>query len=167
LLETCGRERFGRSGASRHFNRGDNVIFGVHSLIYTKDPDGVRAFFRDTLKLPSVDAGHGWLIFALPPGELGVHPAEGDAHHELYLMCHDIDATMKDLSRKGVEFTGPVAEAGFGRMTAIRLPGGGELGIYEPKHPIALGLTRKAAPSAKRRPKSKKSGAGAKKRRKR
>ena len=143
------------------------MIFGVHSLIYTKDPDSTRAFFRDTLKLPSVDAGHGWLIFALPPGELGVHPAEGDAHHELYLMCHDIDATMKDLSLKGVEFTGPVADARFGSMTAIRLPGGGELGIYEPKHPIALGLAPKATPSSKRKPKPKKSGTSAKKHRKR
>jgi hypothetical protein len=82
-------------------------------------------------------------------------------------MCHDIDATIKELSRKGVEFTGPIVEAGFGRMTAIRLPGGGELGIYEPKHPTALGLARKATPSSKRKQESKKSGARAKKRRKR
>jgi predicted enzyme related to lactoylglutathione lyase len=143
------------------------VIFGVHSLIYTKDADNVRVFFRDTLKLPSVDAGHGWLIFALPPAELGVHPTEGDAHHELYLMCDDIDATIKDLSRKGVEFTGPIAEAGFGRMTAIKLPGGGELGIYEPRHPTALGLAHTASPSPKHKPKSRKPGGSARKRRKR
>ncbi|MFZ0821148.1 MAG: VOC family protein [Candidatus Acidiferrales bacterium] len=129
------------------------MIHGVHALIYTRDADQVRAFFRDTLKLPSVDVGHGWLIFALPPAELGVHPEESETRHELYLMCDNIDATMKDLAHKGVEFTGPVTEARFGRMTAIKMPGGGQLGIYEPRHPTALGLAGAAPPSPKHKPK--------------
>ncbi len=127
------------------------MIHGVHAIIYSKDADRARAFFRDTLKLSSVDIGHGWLIFALPPAELGVHPAEGEAHHELYLMCDDIDATVEDLTRKGVEFTGPITEARWGRMTAINMPGGGQLGIYEPEHPTALGLATKGASPSKRK----------------
>jgi predicted enzyme related to lactoylglutathione lyase len=133
------------------------VIHGVHALIYTRDADRVRVFFRDTLKLPSVDVGHGWLIFALPPAELGVHAEEGETRHELFLMCDDIDATMKDLAGKGVEFTGPITDARFGRMTAIKMPGGGQLGIYEPRHPTALGLAGSKPPSRKRNPSKPKS----------
>ncbi|HUK30189.1 MAG TPA: VOC family protein [Candidatus Acidoferrum sp.] len=131
------------------------MISGLHTIIYTKDAGNVRAFFRDTLKFPAVDVGHGWLIFALPPAELGIHPAEGEAHSELYLMCDNIQATMKDLAAKGVEFTGPVAEEGWGLTTAIKLPGGGELGIYQPRHPTALGLGGSAAPSSSKRKPSK------------
>ena len=116
------------------------MITGIHALIYTKDADGVRAFFRDVLKWPSVNAGHGWLIFALPPAELGIHPTDGNGHHELYLMCEDIQATVTELQDKGIELTRPITDAGFGPTTAIRIPGGGELGLYEPKHPTALGL---------------------------
>ena len=116
------------------------MINGIHALIYTKDADGVRAFFRDVLKWPSVNAGHGWLIFALPPAELGIHPTDGNGHHELYLMCEDIQATVAELQDKGIELTRPITDAGFGLTTAIRIPGGGELGLYEPKHPTALGL---------------------------
>jgi predicted enzyme related to lactoylglutathione lyase len=122
------------------------MITGVHALIYTPKSDDVRAFFRDTLGLKHVDAGRGWLIFALPPAELGVHPADeaatgDDANfHELYLMCDDIHATVKELEGKGVKFVRPVTDAGFGLVTAIEMPGGGELGLYEPRHPTALGL---------------------------
>lgn len=116
------------------------MINGIHALIYTKDADGVRAFFRDVLKWPSVNAGHGWLIFALPPAELDIHPTDGNGHHELYLMCEDIQATVTELQDKGIELTRPITDAGFGLTTAIRIPGGGELGLYEPKHPTALGL---------------------------
>jgi predicted enzyme related to lactoylglutathione lyase len=112
------------------------MINGVHALIYTKDADGLRAFFRDVLKFPCVDAGHGWLIFALPPAELGIHPTEEESYQELYLMCDDIKATIKELQSKGVEFARPVTEAGFGLVTAIKIPGGGELGLYEPRHPF-------------------------------
>jgi predicted enzyme related to lactoylglutathione lyase len=111
------------------------VITGAHSIIYSADPDGVRAFFRDVLELPSVDAGGGWLIFALPPGEVAAHPTQGTGRHELYLMCDDIHATANELGAKGVELSGPITEERWGLVTAIRLPGGVELGLYEPRHP--------------------------------
>jgi catechol 2,3-dioxygenase-like lactoylglutathione lyase family enzyme len=114
------------------------VITGVHAVIFTKDADGVRAFVRDVLGFPSVDAGGGWLIFALPPAELGIHPTDGDGQHELYLMCDDIAATVEELGSKGVEFTRPISDEGFGLVTYARIPGGGELGLYEPRHPSPL-----------------------------
>jgi hypothetical protein len=103
-------------------------------MIYNREPEALRAFFRDKLELDSIDVGGGWLVFALPPAELGVHPTEGDTEHKLYLMCDGIRTTMQELEGKGVEFARPVEDAGFGLMTAMRIPGGGELGIYEPKH---------------------------------
>jgi predicted enzyme related to lactoylglutathione lyase len=112
------------------------VITGVHALIYSSETDAVRAFFRDVLELPSVDAGHGWLIFALPPAEVAAHPTDGAGRHELYLMCDDIHATIEELRAKGVEISRAVAEERWGLVTAIRLPGGPELGLYEPRHPI-------------------------------
>jgi predicted enzyme related to lactoylglutathione lyase len=111
------------------------AIFGTHAIIHTSDADGVRALFRDALGLPFVDAGGGWLIFALPPAEIAAHPGEGPARAELYLMCDDIDATIADLRGNGVETTGPVAEEPWGLVTEIALPGGGSLGLYEPRHP--------------------------------
>jgi catechol 2,3-dioxygenase-like lactoylglutathione lyase family enzyme len=111
------------------------MITGAHAVIFARDADAVRAFFRDVLGFPSVDAGGGWLIFALPPAEVAAHPADEDGRQELYLMCDDVHATVAELERKGVEFTGPVSDEGFGLMTAIKLPGGGELGLYEPRHP--------------------------------
>lgn len=118
------------------------MITGIHTLLYSKDADATRAFFRDTLGFSGVDAGHGWLIFALPPAELGIHPEEddGEGHAELYLMCDDVDATVAALREKGVETVRPVSDQGWGRVTSIRLPGGGELGLYEPRHPTALAL---------------------------
>jgi predicted enzyme related to lactoylglutathione lyase len=115
----------------------DIVITGAHAIIYTKDAEGVRAFFRDVLELPWVDAGNGWLIFGLPPAEIAAHPLDGGeaGHHELYLMCDDVHATVADLERRGVEFSEPIRDESFGLMTAIALPGGGELGLYEPRHP--------------------------------
>ncbi len=121
---------------------GKRMINGIHTLIYSQDADAVRILFRDILKLPSVDAGHGWLIFAAPPAELAVHPTEGQAHHELYLMCDDIQATVKELKAEGVELVRPVRDAGWGLVTALKLPGGAELGLYEPKHPTAHKLKR-------------------------
>jgi catechol 2,3-dioxygenase-like lactoylglutathione lyase family enzyme len=111
------------------------MISGVHAVLFSPDVEGLRAFLGDVLGFPSVDAGGGWLIFALPPAELAAHPSDGGPRHELYLMCDDIEATTAELGAKGVEFNGPVTDEGFGLMTAIRLPGGGELGLYEPKHP--------------------------------
>jgi catechol 2,3-dioxygenase-like lactoylglutathione lyase family enzyme len=112
------------------------MITGAHAVIFARDPDAVRAFLRDVLGFPSVDAGGGWLIFALPPSELAAHPAAEDGGHEVYLMCDDVQATVAELEGKGVEFSRPVSDEGFGLMTAIKLPGGGELGLYEPRHPI-------------------------------
>jgi predicted enzyme related to lactoylglutathione lyase len=114
------------------------VISGVHAIVFSPDAAKVRDFFKDVLRLPSVDAGGGWLIFALPPAELAVHPAEDDGHHELYLMCDDIHATLAELRGKGVEVARDVADQGWGLVAAIRLPDGSEFPIYEPRHPSPL-----------------------------
>jgi catechol 2,3-dioxygenase-like lactoylglutathione lyase family enzyme len=118
------------------------VINGVHAIIFTRDAEADRAFFRDLLALPWVDAGGGWLIFALPPAELAAHPTDGNGHHELYLMCDDVHATVAELRGKGVEFTREISDEGFGLMTTLRLPGGGELALYEPRHPSPLTADR-------------------------
>jgi catechol 2,3-dioxygenase-like lactoylglutathione lyase family enzyme len=117
------------------------MISGLHAVIYSPDAEKVRAFLRDVLGFKSVDAGHGWLIFAAPPAEIAMHPLEQGAkpHHELYLMCDDLKATMKELADKGVQCSA-VTEARWGSITSIQLPGGGELGLYQPKHPTALEL---------------------------
>jgi catechol 2,3-dioxygenase-like lactoylglutathione lyase family enzyme len=114
------------------------VITGLHTIVYADDAERARAFFRDVLGLENVDAGDGWLIFRAPPAELAVHPADAGGTHELYLMCDDIEATVADLTRKGVEFTGPVTDRGWGLLTTLRVPGAGTLGLYEPKHPVAI-----------------------------
>ena len=117
------------------------MITSMHAVVYASDADAARAFFRDVLQLPHVDAHDGWLIFKLPPAELGVHPEESPGGaHELYLMCDDIEATMTELADRGAQFTGPVRHAGFGLVTAIRVPGGGEIGLYQPQHPTAYDL---------------------------
>jgi hypothetical protein len=116
------------------------MITGFHAIVYSSAADEVRAFLRDTLGLPFVDAGGGWLIFALPPAELAAHPTDGAPHAELFLMCDDVDETVATLSAKGATFSGPVSEQPWGRLTYLCLPGGGELGLYEPKHASALGL---------------------------
>jgi predicted enzyme related to lactoylglutathione lyase len=114
------------------------MINGVHAMIFSRDADGVRGFIRDVFGLPSVDAGGGWLIFALPPAELAVHPTDGASQHELYLMCDDIEATVEELKGKGVVFTKPIADERFGLVTSLSIPGGGELALYQPKHPTAI-----------------------------
>ena len=118
------------------------MITGMHALLYSRDADATRALVRDVLGFSSVDAGHGWLIFALPPAELGIHPVEEgvEGRTELYLMCDHLESTITELRGKGVELARPVSDQGWGRVTAIRLPGGGELGLYEPRHPTALGV---------------------------
>ena len=116
------------------------MITGVHALVYADDAPQARAFFRDVLGFPSVDAGDGWLIFALPPAELGVHPAREGGRQELLLMCDDVEATVEQLKAKGVKFTRPITDEGFGRLTAMAVPGGGEVLLYQPQHPVALGL---------------------------
>lgn len=113
------------------------MFTGLHAIIYSKDAERLRAFFRDVLEWKHVDAGHGWLIFAAPPAELAMHPTEGESRTELYLMCDDLDATIGTLRKKGVE-CGAVSNQGWGRLTSIRLPDGGTLGLYEPRHPTAI-----------------------------
>jgi catechol 2,3-dioxygenase-like lactoylglutathione lyase family enzyme len=114
------------------------MINGAHVVVYSKDAESDRAFFRDILKFPAVDAGHGWLIFALPPAEAAFHPAEKNDVHELYFMCDDLKATMESLKAKKVK-CGPVKEERWGSLTTITLPGGGKIGLYQPKHPTATG----------------------------
>jgi catechol 2,3-dioxygenase-like lactoylglutathione lyase family enzyme len=113
------------------------MITGMHSIIYATDADAARAFFRDILGWPHVDAHDGWLIFRQPPSELGVHPADSAGQHELYLMCDNLEQTMAELAAKGASFTSGVRETSFGLMTAIGIPGGGQLGLYQPRHPTA------------------------------
>ena len=104
----------------------------------TEHPQPTAAFFRDVLGFPSVNAGEGWLIFALPPAELGIHPSDDKDQHELFLMCDDLKATMTELKKKGVEFTRGVVDEGWGLATSIKLPGGSALGLYQPRHPTAF-----------------------------
>jgi hypothetical protein len=112
------------------------VITGMHAIIYTRDADADRAFFHEVLELGSVDAGGGWLIFAAPPSEVAFHPADTNDRHELYLMCDDITAEVLRLTGRGVS-CGPIKDEGWGLLTSIRLPGGGQLGLYQPRHPLA------------------------------
>ena len=113
------------------------MIFGAHVIVYSKNADADRAFLRDVLGLSAVDAGHGWLIFALTPEEAAVHPDEENGRHELYLMCDDLKAEMDALQKKGIAFS-KVEEARWGSITRFRLPGGGQIGLYQPKHKLAL-----------------------------
>ena len=112
------------------------MITGMHAIVFSAQAEKVRAFFADVLGLPSADAGGGWLIFALPPAELAVHPADGGGHHELYLMCDDIHATLAELTGKGAEVARDVSDQGWGLLAAIRLPDGSEFPIYQPRHPL-------------------------------
>jgi catechol 2,3-dioxygenase-like lactoylglutathione lyase family enzyme len=118
----------------------NRMINGAHVIIYSKDAEADREFFRDVLEYPHVDAGHGWLIFRLPPAEVAVHPTEGDSKHELFLMCDDIERTVEELTAKGVVLTHPVTDEGWGLLTSITLPGGSELGLYQPRHDPAHSL---------------------------
>jgi catechol 2,3-dioxygenase-like lactoylglutathione lyase family enzyme len=114
------------------------MITGAHIIVYSKDPESDRAFFRDVLKFPAVDAGHGWLIFALPPAEAAFHPSEKNDLHEFYFMCDDLKATMESLKGKNLK-CGSVKEERWGGLTTILLPGGGKVGLYQPKHATAIG----------------------------
>ena len=109
------------------------MIHGAHVIIYSKDAEADRAFFRDVLKYESVDAGHGWLIFALPPSEVAVHPSDENNVHELFLMCDDVQAFVAEMSSKGVACT-PIQTPPWGALTQVVLPGGGKLGVYQPRH---------------------------------
>jgi|SRR5579864_2031391 len=115
------------------------MISGAHVVLYSKDAEADRAFFRDVLGFRFVDVGHGWLIFALPPAEAAFHPSEESGVHELYFMCDDLKAEMSALAKRNVKCS-EVQEARWGSITKIQLPGGSEVGLYQPKHPTALGL---------------------------
>jgi hypothetical protein len=110
------------------------MLRGAHVIVYSKDSDADRAFFRDVLELPSVDAGHGWLIFALPPAEVAVHPTSETGSHELYLMCDDVHGFIAEMQSKKVPCTA-IDEQRWGSITYVTLPGGGKVGVYQPKHP--------------------------------
>jgi catechol 2,3-dioxygenase-like lactoylglutathione lyase family enzyme len=120
------------------------MIAAVHTVLYAHDAEAARVFFRDVLGMDSVDSGDGWLIFALPPAELACHPGAGriagreEGRSELFLMCADVEATRTQLEAAGVEFTQPVTDQGYGLVTRFRLPGYGELGLYEPRHASPL-----------------------------
>jgi hypothetical protein len=114
------------------------VITAVHGLIYSRQAETVRDFLRDKLGWSHVDSGGGWLIFAMPPAEVAVHPTEGEPFTELYLMCDDIKATVDELTAKGVEFTEPISDQGWGLVTRMKVAEGEFLGIYEPRHPSPL-----------------------------
>jgi hypothetical protein len=144
-------------------------IHGAHVIVYSKDSDADRAFFRDVLGYRFADAGHGWLIFALPPAEVAVHPAEKNDRHELYLMCDDVHGFVREMAAKGFA-CGEVHEERWGSLTQVTLPGGGKLGVYQPRHPSPLtkgrtSAAKKPAKKAARRPKSKGKKGAAKKRR--
>jgi catechol 2,3-dioxygenase-like lactoylglutathione lyase family enzyme len=122
---------------------GGMAIIGTHALLYTSEPDAVREIFRDVLGFDFVDAGHDWLIFALPPAELGIHPGEGptfDAgvRHQLTFMCDDLDATVEELRAKGIEIQGEPQNVGWGITTTMVLPGGLDVMLYQPRHPLAI-----------------------------
>jgi hypothetical protein len=126
------------------------MINEAHSIIYSKNPDADRAFFRDVLKLPNVDVGEGWLIFGLPPAEVAVHPSRKNDVHELYLMCDDVRGLMAALRKAGIR-CGPAQNRGWGVLTEVALPGGGKLGVYQPRHARPKPMKAKAARQTSRR----------------
>jgi predicted enzyme related to lactoylglutathione lyase len=117
------------------------LISGVHTIIFSRDAEADRAFFKDVLGLDSIDSGGGWLIFALPPAELAFHPTEETERHELFLLCDDIEATAREIEKKGVVLKRPFDEPRWGTATEITLPGGGRVSLYQPKHALAHART--------------------------
>jgi len=109
------------------------MINGAHVIVYSKDAEADKAFLKNVLKFRNVDVGHGWLIFALPPSEMAVHPSDENDMHELYFMCDDLDAEMASLTKSGVACEEPTMQ-GWGRLTRLKLPGGGTIGLYQPRH---------------------------------
>ena len=127
------------------------MLIGAHAILYSKNAEADRASLRDVLRLSNVDVGGGWLIFALPASEVAIHPADNDAKHELYLMCADISDFIEVMKRHGIE-CGPVSDERWGLLTQLQLPGGGRLGVYEPRHPRPKTLSgpKVRRPAAKR-----------------
>jgi hypothetical protein len=145
------------------------MITGAHSIIYSKNPEADRAFLKDVLGLPHVDVGDGWLIFGLPPAEVAVHPSEKNDVHEFYLICADVDVFVARVTARGLGCS-PVRDLGWGRLTQVSLPGGGKLGVYEPRHarPKPVGVSRKKparrAPARKKKAKARRAAGGARRR---
>jgi hypothetical protein len=129
------------------------MIIGGHSIIYSTQPDADRAFLRDILRLSNVDVGGGWLIFGLPPAELAVHPSEKNDVHEFYFMCDDVEAFVVEMRDAGISCD-PVQDQGYGLVTQVTLPGGGRLGVYQPRHarPKTMALARKKAINRAKKP---------------
>ena len=147
------------------------MIFGAHSIIFSSAPEETRKLLAKILRSRTVDAGGGWPIFALPPGEVAVHPTDGNSFHELYLMCDDLEETVAKLRKDGVEVSATIHEETWGKMTTIPLPGGGTLRLYQPFHPMAIAKAatgrsvarrRKSARSTVKRSKSRRKPAGGK-----
>src|SRR5437762_11995604 len=134
------------------------TITGAHSIMFGTNPDADRAFFRDVIGAPNVDVGGGWLIFGLPPAEVAVHPSDSNGTHELYLMCDDVEAFVAAMKDRGVD-CGPVQNQGWGLLTQVSLPGGGKLGVYQPRHarpkPMVLAKPKSAPKRAKKGAKAK------------
>lgn len=152
------------------------MIYGAHALVFSRAPGEARALLEKILDSNKVDAGGGWLIFALPPAEIAVHPTDEAPRTDLYLMCQDIEETVEELREKGVTFSRAIKEVSWGRITAIALPGGGELGLYQPRHQTALArppagartaakARKKARPASKARTPSRPSRTGSPRRR--
>jgi hypothetical protein len=135
------------------------MITGAHSIIYSKNPEADRAFLRDILKLTKVDVGHGWLIFGLPPAEVAVHPSDKNDQHEFYLMCDDIKVFATQMKKNGIA-CGPVDDQGWGLLSQLTLPGGGKLGVYQPRHarPEPMSVAKRATKRTTTRATKKKSG---------
>jgi hypothetical protein len=133
------------------------MIVGAHSIIYSRKAEADRAFLQDVLKLPHVDVGQGWLIFGLPPAEVAVHPSEKNDVHEFYFMCEDVEAFVGAMAERGVSCV-PVRDLGWGLLTQVTLPGGGKLGVYQPRHarpPQARPARTRAKGRSKAKPKAK------------
>ncbi len=130
------------------------MIYGAHALVYSRAPAEARALLEKVLGTTKVDAGEGWLIFALPPSEIAVHPTDGASRVDLYLMCQDIEKTILALREKGVKFSRPVHDESWGRVTAIAFPDGGELGLYQPRHASPVARPSSGSKSAARKPRS-------------
>jgi len=140
------------------------MIVGSHSIIYSTNAEADRAFLRDVLKLPNVDAGEGWLIFGLPPSEVAIHPHDKNDEHEFYLMCADAEAFAREMQTHGIACS-PVQNMGWGILTQVTLPGGGKLGVYQPRHARPKTMSAKAAPKKATRAKKPKATAKKKPRR--
>jgi len=146
------------------------MIIGAHSIIYSKNPEADRAFFRDILKMPNVDVGEGWLIFGLPPSEVAMHPSENNNEHEFYLMCDDINNFIGDMNKRNIACS-DIHMMGWGMLTQLTLPGGGTLGVYQPRHARPKNAPAKKAAAKKKaklasKPKPKKKAAKKKARKK-